>query len=178
MNKQQVVISKFLSYVLRHKPDAIGLRLDKNGWADILELIKCANLHDNGLTKESILDVVKNNDKKRFKLSPDATKIRASQGHSLNVDLELKTQRPPEYLYHGTAMHFLSSILENGIHSSSRKHVHLSVLYETAEDVGRRYGKPIVLIIDSKKMHNDGNNFFLSDNGVWLTEYILSLIHI
>ncbi len=172
MNKQQVVDSKFLSYVLRHKPDSIGLKLDKNGWTDILELIKCANSHGNSLTKKSILDAVKNNDKQRFMLSSDDTRIRASQGHSLNIDLELESQKPPEHLYHGTAKRFLSSIFEKGIHPSSRNHVHLSVSYETAMVVGRRYGKPIVLKIDSKKMNDDGCIFFLSENGIWLTEYV------
>lgn len=168
----QTQVSKFLSYILRHKPDAIDLTLDKNGWAEISQLIFCAKKHNKQLTLELILDVVKQNDKQRFSLSPDNKKIRANQGHSIPIELELESRIPPEYLYHGTAQRFLDSITQNGIHASSRHHVHLSASYDTAINVGKRYGKPVVLKIFSKKMHDAGCVFYCSENGVWLTDFV------
>ena len=175
MNKsEQTKISKFLSYVLRHKPDAIGLKMDNNGWVNIAELISKTNLADNIgiLTLEQLKEVVANSDKKRFLISEDKTKIKANQGHSINVDLQLKEQIPPETLYHGTAQRFLESIRREGLKSGERHHVHLSADSDTAHAVGQRYGKPVVLNIKALMMHQQGFKFFLSDNGVWLTDKV------
>lgn len=161
--------SKFLSYVLRHQPDAIGLKLDGEGWADLSELIALANADGRNLTLELIQDVVATNDKKRFVFSDDGTMIRASQGHSVAIELGLQPATPPDVLYHGTATRFLDSIREKGLISGSRRHVHLSAEIATAVEVGRRHGKPAVLTIRSAEMHSSGHEFFLSENGVWLT---------
>lgn len=172
MNKAHVNISKILSLVLRHKPGKIGLTLDSEGWAGIDELIRCANQHGKQLTKETIAHVVANNDKKRFALSEDGKRIRASQGHSINIDLGLEELTPPRFLYHGTATRFLESIQAQGLKSSGRQHVHLSGDRETAVKVGQRHGKPVVLVIDSERMHEDGYKFYRSANNVWLTDTV------
>ncbi len=167
-----IKISKFLSLILRHKPDAIDLALDDNGWADIDELIQKANLHGPKLSREDIERVVANNDKQRFALSPDKTRIRANQGHSLEINLELPHQQPPEILYHGTADRFLSSIKARGLLPLKRQYVHLSLDEATAYNVGRRHGRAIVLSILSGAMWREGIPFYLSDNGVWLVETV------
>lgn len=175
MSKQQLVkISKFLSLVLRHKPEAIGLQLDKQGWADIEKLIDKANQSGEitGLDASTILEVVRTSDKQRFALSDDGKHIRANQGHSVAVDLQLTPKQPPNILYHGTASHFLASIKAEGLKSGQRQHVHLSQNTETATQVGQRYGKPIVLTIDAKTMHQQGITFYQANNGVWLTHRV------
>lgn len=160
--------SKFLSLVLRHDPAKIGLTLDDQGWANIAELLEKAPIHL-GLSRDVLDDVVANNEKKRFRISADGTRIRASQGHSVRIDLNLKPAVPPDVLYHGTATRFLESIMEEGLKPGARNHVHLSLDLETANRVGQRHGKPVVLIVDAKRMAADGFEFFLSDNTVWLT---------
>lgn len=175
MHKTLEKTSKFLSYVLRHKPEAIGLTLDQQGWANIDELIQCAQKNNEQLDYELLLTVVKTSDKKRFALSPDGLKIRASQGHSTHqVHIDYKEQIPPEYLFHGTATRFLDSILEQGLIPQSRHHVHLSSNKQTAIMVGKRHGQPTVLRIDALSMYKHGFKFYLSDNGVWLTEMVPS----
>lgn len=170
--KHNKKISKFLSLVLRHQPGIINLNLDENGWADVKELQeKCAN-NNILFTFEELDEVVETNDKKRFIFNEDKTKIRASQGHSIAVDLALKPQQPPEFLYHGTAQNNLDSILEKGIEKRSRQHVHLSSSKDTAEKVGMRHGKPVLLTIMTGKMHADGILFYLSENKVWLTDFV------
>lgn len=167
-------ISKFLSFVLRHKPEAIGLVLDEQGWANINELINKA--HQSGevvaLDINLLLAVVESSDKKRFAISDDGQRIRANQGHSVNVDLQLKPETPPEFLYHGTATRFLDSILEEGLKPQQRQHVHLSTDIKTATAVGQRYGKPVILKIKALLMHEQGFLFYRSENGVWLTNHI------
>lgn len=165
----EVSKSKFLSLVLRHKPEEIGLVLDQNGWASIDELIALANARGTNLSRPQIESIVKNNDKQRFALSEDGTKIRANQGHSIDIALGLAPQIPPERLYHGTATRFLESIREKGLHPASRQHVHLSSDLATAEKVGSRHGRPVVLTVESGQMARDGHLFYLSENGVWLT---------
>lgn len=167
-------ISKFLSFVLRHKPDAIGLTLDGQGWVDIDELIENTNLtaQEFTLTRSLLQEVVKTNVKKRFIISDDGQRIRASQGHSIDVDLQLKPVEPPEFLYHGTATRFLDSILKEGLKPQQRQHVHLSRDIETATKVGQRYGKPIILAIKARLMVEQGFVFYLSENGVWLTDKV------
>jgi putative RNA 2'-phosphotransferase len=174
MNKNIVKYSKFLSLILRHKPEVIGLSLDENGWADVVQLIDLANQQGTALTIALLEEVVATNDKKRFAFSTDKSKIRASQGHSIEVDLALVPQQPPEYLFHGTATRFLASIRDRGLIPGSRQHVHLSADKSVAIDVGQRHGKPVVLTVDSSKMNQAGYNFFLSANGVWLTAVVPS----
>lgn len=166
--------SKFLSYVLRHKPEAINLQLDAHGWANLNELIsKCNSSSEcKGLDHELIQEIVRTNDKKRFCLSEDGQFIRANQGHSIHVDLGLKPIKPPEILYHGTATRFLESILKEGLKPQARQHVHLSTEIETAVAVAQRYGKPVILRVEAGRMFEQGFTFFLSDNGVWLTESV------
>lgn len=165
--------SKFLSYVLRHQPEAIGIRLESDGWIDIKTLITQANQHGESLTHERILQVAETSDKKRFTVSEDGLKIRAAQGHSTQqVQVNHTEKEPPELLYHGTATRFLESIKAQGLISKSRHHVHLSADEETAIAVGKRHGKPIVLIIKAHLMCEKGFKFYLSDNNVWLTESV------
>lgn len=172
MGKELVRVSKFMSLVLRHKPEEINLSLDDNGWASINELIDKTRESNIPLTKELIEKVVATSDKQRFRLSEDKMFIRANQGHSVNVDLDLQPQIPPDKLYHGTATRFLESIMNDGLVKKSRQHVHLSPNIETATKVGKRHGKPVILEVDAGKMARDGFTFYQSDNGVWLTESI------
>lgn len=166
-------ISKFLSYVLRHRPDAIGLRLDGQGWACVDELVEKANAcGDVTLDRARLREVVENNDKKRFSLSEDGARIRAAQGHSVRVDLALEPAEPPEHLFHGTATRFLDSILREGLRPQQRQYVHLSKDPATAADVGRRYGRPVVLTVSARAMHERGFTFYLAENGVWLTDAV------
>jgi len=165
--------SKFLSYILRHHPEKIGINLDKNGYVDICLLINA--LQSNGwenFTKADLDQIILTNNKKRFAYNDEKTKIRASQGHSIKVDLNLKAQAPPHFLYHGTIKKFLLDIKKEGLKKRARHHVHLSVDVETAKDVGSRRGKPIILKISSKLMCFEGHLFYKSANGVWLTECV------
>ena len=164
--------SKFLSLVLRHAPEKIGLTLDEAGWADIETLVRLANQHGRPLSRVQIVEIVESNDKKRFAISADGRSIRASQGHSVSVDLGLPSQTPPETLYHGTATRFLESIRAQGLVPGARQHVHLSADIETATKVGQRHGKPTILIVSATKMHEAGHRFYLSENGVWLTDTV------
>lgn len=170
--KQLTSVSKFISLVLRHKPEAIGLILDANGWADITELINKMNSHAKAITFEILDYVVATNSKKRFAFNDDKTKIRASQGHSLAVDLQLQPVKPPVQLFHGTGVQSVSSILKTGLQKRNRQYVHLSSDKETAVIVGKRHGSPAVLLADAAAMDKDGFKFYLSENKVWLTEYV------
>ena len=169
MNKNTLKnIRKFLSLILRHKPETINLKLDKNGWADNDELIEKSI--DISLTKELLAEIVERSDKKRFII--ESNRIRANQGHSIVVDLELKSLIPPDILYHGTATKFLDSIMQTGITKQSRHHVHLSQELETAISVGKRHGKVAILEVNAKEMFQKGHNFYCSQNGVWLSNFV------
>lgn len=165
-------IGKFLSLVLRHDPQKINLELDEQGWADVKELIEKCKKHRYHFSIEDLIEIVETNDKKRYSFNEKGNKIRANQGHSIDIELGLTPIMPPEFLYHGTATRFLTSIMEKGIIKGSRQHVHLSKDKETATKVGARHGKPIILTIMSGKMYEDGVLFYQSDNGVWLTDYV------
>ena len=169
---QRNKISKFLSLILRHAPGKIGLVLDENGWADVDELIGKARQDGMIFSREELAEVVVTNDKQRFAYSDDKSRIRANQGHSVEVELQLKAKKPPETLYHGTARKFLDSIRQEGLKKMSRNHVHLSADKVTAEKVGNRRGEAVILVVQSKAMYGDGFEFFLSDNGVWLTDHV------
>ncbi|AKA21818.1 RNA 2'-phosphotransferase [Pseudomonas chlororaphis] len=165
--------SKFLSYVLRHEPQAIGLELDSEGWARIDALIDGAAREGRQLTPELIAEVVASNDKKRFALSADQQRIRAVQGHSsASVNLQLAEKLPPAVLYHGTASRFMASIDEKGLIPGSRHHVHLSQDMATAEAVGQRYGKVVILKVAAQDMQAQGFKFYQAENGVWLTDHV------
>ncbi len=161
-------ISKFLSLILRHKPDTIGLHLDENGWAKIEELLAKSHIGGNSFSREELIEVVESNDKRRFSFDDSGEKIRAAQGHSLPVEIEFEEKIPPKILYHGTAEKNVKSIREKGLRKMQRHHVHLSTDPETARTVGLRYGKPIVFQIDTEKMLAKKFRFFVSANGVWL----------
>ncbi|OED48281.1 RNA 2'-phosphotransferase [Flavobacteriaceae bacterium (ex Bugula neritina AB1)] len=165
-------ISKFLSLILRHNPDTIGLRLDENGWADVSELITKVSHSKPAFTSKILENVVKSCDKQRFAFNEDKSKIRASQGHSIQVDLEYEAKQPPEFLYHGTVGKFREEIKKKGLLKMSRHHVHLSEELETATKVGARRGVPIILTISSGDMYRKGIQFYQSDNGVWLTDTV------
>ncbi|MDQ0651382.1 RNA 2'-phosphotransferase [Pseudomonas cedrina] len=165
--------SKFLSYVLRHEPQAIGLQLDNEGWADIESLVAGAAKAGRALDISLIQAVVSSIDKKRFSISDDGLRIRAVQGHSTpSVSLQHIEREPPEFLYHGTATRFLESIRQQGLIAGSRHHVHLSQDIPTAIAVGQRHGKPVVLKIEALRMYQKDFKFFQAENGVWLTNHV------
>jgi putative RNA 2'-phosphotransferase len=164
--------SKFLSYVLRHKPESITITLDKSGWVKVEDLLRQANKYNHKIDMELLELVVKDNNKKRFEFSEDKKRIRASQGHSIEVDLGYTPEVPPKILYHGTSTDVLHLIFRDGIKKMKRHHVHLSDNINTASQVGSRHGKVIVLHIESGLMHNDGFEFFKSTNGVWLVDIV------
>ncbi len=172
MNNQLTKQSKFLSLVLRHKPSKIGITLDPQGWIDIATLIAAAQRHGIALNEPTLRQIVAENNKQRFAFSPDGLRIRASQGHSIAVDLALEPETPPEILYHGTAIRFLESIRQTGLEKRSRHHVHLSSDYTTAISVGQRHGKPVVLVVQAGSMATAGFSFSRSANGVWLTDHV------
>ncbi len=159
--------SKFLSLILRHKPETVGLKLDDNGWVSVADLLNATNTH-----LDRLEEIVRDDNKRRFSFSPCGTKIRANQGHSIDITLDLVPQVPPETLYHGTAIKNLESIRKSGIIKGSRNHVHLSQDIQTAIMVGKRHGTPLVLSIAALDMHSAGYIFWLSDNNVWLTDYV------
>jgi putative RNA 2'-phosphotransferase len=172
MSDRVVRTSKFLSLVLRHRPEKIGISLDDEGWVSVAELLRALAAHGFPLTAAELEEVVRTNDKQRFSFSPDGLLIRASQGHSVRVELGYEPAPPPAVLYHGTASRFLPSIRREGLIKGRRHHVHLSDNRETAHAVGRRYGVPAVLTVASGLMHTEGHPFFRSANGVWLTAHV------
>ena len=172
MQSRHVRVSKFLSRVLRHQPGRIGLALDGAGWVSVSELLAACRAHDFPITREELEMVVRENDKQRFALSEDGTRIRASQGHSVSVDLGYAPLAPPAVLYHGTASSRLDAIRARGLLKGGRHHVHLSTDAATAAKVGARHGAPHVIEVESGRMHADGYEFYRSANGVWLTEHV------
>ncbi|MCB0518882.1 MAG: RNA 2'-phosphotransferase [Lewinellaceae bacterium] len=170
--KDIIRLSKFLSLVLRHRPEKIGLALDANGWAEVTDLLEKMNQNGYPIDPQLLAKVVETSDKQRFALSADGTMIRANQGHSVRVDLGLKPVVPPELLFHGTATKNLNSIHKLGLHKGKRHHVHLSADKATAAKVGGRHGKAVVLKIMAGKMHRSGHLFYRSENGIWLVEAV------
>lgn len=168
----RVRLSKFLSLVLRHQPEKAGLTLDSAGWIDIDELLRGCAAAGVGLDRATLDAIVAGSDKQRFAFSADGRRIRANQGHSIEVDLAYSPASPPEVLYHGTADRFWSSIQREGLLKGRRHHVHLSEGFETAVAVGRRHGRPFVLRVAAGEMHRRDFVFFRSANGVWLTDHV------
>ena len=170
--KEQVRASKFLSLVLRHKPDAAGVTLDEGGWCNTEALLAGCKSQGIDLSFDDLKSLVAENDKKRFQFSEDSGRIRAVQGHSVDIELDYQPQRPPEILYHGTATRFLESIRESGLLKQSRQFVHLSATQEIALKVGERHGKPAILHVRSGEMDRAGISFYLAPNGVWLVDAV------
>ncbi len=165
-------LSVFISLILRHKPDTVGIQLDEHGWANVDELIEGINKTGRKIDMDTLEEIVRTDNKQRYSFNDSKTLIRANQGHSIPVDVELEEKQPPQYLYHGTAKRFLDSIMAEGLKSMSRLYVHLSKDEETAMKVGKRHGKPVVLKIKAGEMWKDDIKFYLSQNGVWLTKYV------
>ena len=165
-------ISKYIALVLRHKPEIIGIELDEHGWADVGKLVAGIKKEYPEFSLGILKEIVVSDNKQRYAFSEDEKRIRARQGHSVNVNVELKEVVPPDTLYHGTATRFLDSILFEGLVPKSRLYVHLSKDCDTAVKVGERHGIPVVLKIDAKRMHKDGYTFSISENGVYLTKFV------
>lgn len=170
MNKTS--LSKFLSLILRHKPETIGISLDEHGWAKVDELIAGIAAKNQGFNRDILEEIVRTDSKQRFSFNEDKTLIRANQGHSIPVDVELDELAPPERLWHGTGEKYVASIDAQGLLPKGRLYVHLSKDQETAIQVGARHGKPVVYCVRSGEMARDGYRFYLSKNGVWLTRKV------
>ncbi|MGW2278323.1 RNA 2'-phosphotransferase [Streptomyces sp. NPDC001770] len=169
-DRRTVKVSKYLSKHLRHQPERIGLALDPNGWVDVAELLEAAARHHFPITRAELEHVVAVNDKRRFTLEGD--RLRANQGHTVAVDLDLPPAEPPPFLYHGTVARSLAAIRTEGLRPMARHHVHLSPDRETATRVGARRGRPVVLSVDAAAMHRAGHVFRVSANGVWLADSV------
>lgn len=165
-------LSIFLSLILRHKPDAAGIFLDEHGWANVEDLINGIKNTGRNINMSILEDIVKTDSKQRYSFNEDKTLIRANQGHSVPVNVNLEMMKPPKFLYHGTADRFLKSIMEEGLKPMNRLYVHLSIDIETAIKVGKRHGNPVVLKVHSNQMYEEGCIFYLSKNGVWLTKSV------
>lgn len=170
--KKHKRLSKFMSLVLRHDPAAIGLELTEEGWTDVSMLIEKMNEAGKDIDFDTLVSIVEQNDKQRFGFSADRKRIRANQGHSIEVKLGYEAMKPPAVLYHGTAQQHLGSIFKTGLEKRNRHHVHLSAERETALKVGQRHGKPILLLVAADTMEKEGFTFYQSENGVWLTDQV------
>lgn len=164
-------VSKYMSLILRHKPETIGISLDEHGWANVEELI-AGIARNNEFNMDILEEIVRTDEKQRYSFNEDKTQIRANQGHSIPVDVELEEQVPPDILWHGTGEKYVSSIDKEGLIPKSRLYVHLSKDKETAVKVGSRHGNPVMYKIHAKRMYEDGYKFYLSVNGVWLTKEV------
>lgn len=171
--RDKVKISKFLSLILRHQPEKFGLEMERGGWVNVADLLAACAKSGNALTRAELESVVAENDKKRFSFDETGARIRASQGHSVRVEIEFEGKTPPEILYHGTAQRNVEAILKDGLRKMRRHHVHLSADAETARKVGARYGKPVIFEIDTIGMQAENFKFYISANGVWLTDEVL-----
>jgi putative RNA 2'-phosphotransferase len=172
MDKRLIGVSKYLAKYLRHASHELGLTLQPGGWVAVDDLLAAAEKNGFSISYDELAGCVETNDKQRFAFDVSGELIRANQGHSVEVELQLEEREPPEFLYHGTVERFLPSILEEGLVRGKRHHVHLSKDVETARKVGSRRGKPIILQVDAGRMHRDDHKFLLSANGVWLTDAV------
>jgi putative RNA 2'-phosphotransferase len=172
MEERLIRVSKYLAKYLRHSPQELGLTLRPGGWVPVDDLLAATEAHGFPISYDELVECVETNDKRRFAFDVSGEMIRANPGHSVEVDLQLEERQPPEVLYHGTVERFLPAILAEGLEKGKRHHVHLSNDVETARKVGARRGKPVVLQVDAGGMHRAGHTFFLSANGVWLTDSV------
>ncbi|MBR5111435.1 MAG: RNA 2'-phosphotransferase [Clostridia bacterium] len=171
-------VSKLIALVLRHKPEALSLRMDGHGWISTADLIEKLNGRQ-PFTMEMLEEIVRTDNKQRYSFNSDKTKIRANQGHSIPVDLELLPLEPPAVLWHGTGEKYVESINQKGLLKQSRQYVHLTDNHDTAIAVGKRHGKPVVYAVDAHAMWQEGYAFFRSENGVWLTDHVpAAFLHI
>jgi putative RNA 2'-phosphotransferase len=170
--REALAASKYLSLVLRHRPESAGVALDQHGWVEVDVLLPALARRGHAITRVELEQLVRESDKQRFALSADGARIRANQGHSLPVDVELVAAAPPPRLFHGTVARFLPSIRAAGLAKMERRHVHLSATRDLATLVGRRRGEPLVLVVDAHAMVAEGHTFYLSANGVWLTDHV------
>jgi len=171
-DKETIQTSKFLSLILRHEPERVGLKLGEGGWVRVEELLRAVNQNGKTLTLERLKEIVATSDKQRFAFSEDGERIRANQGHSVTVDLQYTAQVPPEILFHGTATRYLEGIRQHGLQKMDRHDVHLSANTAAAVQVGGRHGKPVVLTVRAGEMHRAGSEFRCSANGVWLVDHV------
>ena len=171
-DKHRIHVSKFLSKYLRHAPEELGLTLEPGGWVLISDLLPAAASAGCRITPDELHEVVRSCDKQRFAIDETGTKIRANQGHSTEVDLQLEPAEPPAELFHGTADRNIEDVLRDGLFKMARHHVHLSPDTDTARKVGGRHGRPVILVVDAAGMRRDGHVFFRSANGVWLVEHV------
>lgn len=173
MNEQNLKKkSKFLSWVLRHQPETIGIELDEAGWVEVDVLMAALTHHGRGMSRETLQTVVETNDKQRFSFNDDGTRIRANQGHSIEIELGYEPAVPPDLLYHGTPSQSVEAIRQGGLKKMKRHHVHLHLDIATSTAVGQRRGKPMLLVIKAGKMHRLGHDFFVTPNHVWLTDNV------
>jgi putative RNA 2'-phosphotransferase len=172
MDRKLVTVSKFLAKHLRHTPEELGLTLQPGGWVSVDDLLAASERAGFTISYDELIECVETSDKKRFSFDDTGDLIRANQGHSVEVDLQLDEKEPPDVLYHGTVERFLASIMAEGLKKGKRHHVHLSKDVDTARKVGARRGKPVILQVDARTMHHQGFKFFLSTNGVWLTDSV------
>lgn len=172
MEKSLIRLSKYLSKYLRHSPHELGLTLEPGGWVLVDDLLAASEQQGFPISYDELIECVNSNDKQRFSFDESGDRIRANQGHSVEVDLQLEQKEPPGVLYHGTVDRFLPAIQAEGLNRGKRHHVHLSKDTDTARKVGARRGKPVILKVDSERMYRDGHTFFLSVNGVWLTDSV------
>jgi putative RNA 2'-phosphotransferase len=172
MDRRLITVSKFLAKHLRHAPEALGLTLQPGGWVSVDELLAASARTGFAISYDELIECVETNDKKRFSFNASGDLIRANQGHSVEVDLQLQEMQPPDILFHGTVERFLPSIMAGGLNKGKRHHVHLSRDVETARKVGARRGKPVVLHVQAGRMHSEGFKFYVSANGVWLTDSV------
>jgi putative RNA 2'-phosphotransferase len=172
MDRSLITVSKFLAKHLRHAPEALGLTLQPGGWVSVDDLLAASERVGFAISYDELIECVETNDKKRFSFDDTGDLIRANQGHSVEVDLQLEEKAPPAILFHGTVERFLASIMTDGLKKGKRHHVHLSKDVETARKVGARRGRPVILQVDAARMHNQGIKFFQSANGVWLTDAV------
>lgn len=170
--KKQKKISRFMSLVLRHQPDAAGLTLDEGGWVSVSDLLNGLSANGRGISMQQLEVVVAENDKQRFQFDEDKVRIRATQGHSVVVELGYEPAVPPEFLYHGTPKQFVASIRREGLKKQRRHHVHLHLDVTIARAAGERRGDPVILTVASGRMHASGHQFFLTPNNVWLTDAV------
>ncbi|MBV9867213.1 MAG: RNA 2'-phosphotransferase [Abitibacteriaceae bacterium] len=170
--KRLVKTSKYLSKHLRHSPEALGLQLAPGGWVEVDTLLRACAAHGFTISRAELEEVVVKNDKQRFSFDETGTRIRANQGHSTEVDLQLEPMGPPPVLYHGTAAHTAAAIQRDGLMKMRRHHVHLSPDVETARKVGARHGKPFIFTVDAAAMRSAGFTFYRSENGVWLVDEV------
>ena len=171
-NSRLIKISKYLSKYLRHRPDSIGIQLAPGGWVPVSDLLDACQKHNFPIQLNELKEVVAQNDKQRFSFDSIGTHIRANQGHSIEIDLQLEAVIPPDILYHGTSIGAVDSILKEGISKMSRNHVHLSIDIQTAKKVGSRHGIPAILTVDAAVMYSDSYTFYCSENGVWLVDSV------